>query len=256
MKQNTLLFKAQDDFLLKLSAITTQLQQVAGKVILCGGTALAREYLHHRVSYDLDFFTENRFDLERLLTILGKSGFNLKNAQLESGKFVSQCFGIWDYQNLHLKISFIEDSFPGMFKTQAITFTQTSIMTEEIEGLYHRKLRTITGLTQSDTPTDGRQTARDLYDLYVLDQTIITIPKFIENINKLGANFPAKAFSSGMGSMVWFGGLIEEFIEIDVNLNNTSIAGLFPDGDILGKIRLRMSEVINEINANAKTFKP
>ena len=34
---------------------------------LTGGTALASWYLHHRESYDLDFFSENRFDYDRLI---------------------------------------------------------------------------------------------------------------------------------------------------------------------------------------------
>lgn len=34
---------------------------------LTGGTALSSWYLHHRESYDLDFFSENRFDYDRLI---------------------------------------------------------------------------------------------------------------------------------------------------------------------------------------------
>ncbi len=256
MNSTISLFKAQDEFLSRLSDLIGKLNQITGKVILCGGTALAREFLHHRVSYDLDFFTENRFDPERLLTFLGQNGFKLRDAQSENEKFVSQCFGIWDYQNVPLKISFIEDSFPEMFTLQPITFVKTSILTEKIEGLYHRKLRTITGVSQSDIPLNGRQTARDLFDLYVLDQTIDPIPEFINKINALGANFPIKAFSSGMGRMDWFGGLMEEFTEIDVNMMEPQIANLFSDKDLLGKIRFRMSDVIKEINTNGQTFKP
>ncbi|PPC84855.1 MAG: hypothetical protein CTY35_00610 [Methylotenera sp.] len=256
MNTTASLLNAQDEFLARLNGHISQLNHITGNVILCGGTALAREFLHHRVSYDLDFFTEKRFDPERLLTFLGQNGFKLRDAQLESEKFVSQCFGIWDYQDTPLKISFIEDSFPEMFPLQPITFAKTSIQTESIDGLYHRKLRTITGVSQSDIPVNGRQTARDLFDLYVLDQTIKTIPEFINEINELGANFPTKAFSSGMGIMDWYGGLMEEFTEIDVNMSESNIANLFPDNDIFGVIRLRMSDVIREVNANGQTFKP
>lgn len=34
---------------------------------LTGGTALSSWYLHHRESYDLDFFSEHRFDYDRLI---------------------------------------------------------------------------------------------------------------------------------------------------------------------------------------------
>ena len=36
------------------------------KFYLSGGTALAEFYLHHRLSEDLDFFTQDELDLEQL----------------------------------------------------------------------------------------------------------------------------------------------------------------------------------------------
>src|SRR5690606_24887942 len=126
----------------------------------------------------------------KLLSILGNNGIQLQNIQTEEENYVSQCFGIWVHHLENVKISFIEDSFSDSFKTIPINFVDTSIETEELGGLYHRKLRTITGMTQGDIPENGRQTARDLFDLYVLDQSHKPIPEFIDEINGLGANFP------------------------------------------------------------------
>lgn len=36
--------------------------------VLSGGTALAEYYLHHRLSEDLDFFTQNEIDVQYLQT--------------------------------------------------------------------------------------------------------------------------------------------------------------------------------------------
>lgn len=40
---------------------------------LSGGTALAEYYLHHRLSDDLDFFSENEIDIQWLNTLSGKT---------------------------------------------------------------------------------------------------------------------------------------------------------------------------------------
>lgn len=250
---NSALYNAQDEFL-KLLGNIPAIQTVGGEVILCGGTALARQYLDHRISYDLDFFVSNRFNPNKMLTILGANGIQLRDIQIENDIYVSQCLGFWSFQGQKVKISFIEDSFPDMFKLTPIKFTNTLIRTEELNGLYHRKLRTITGVSQGDVPQGGRQMARDLFDLYVLDMKL-PIPQFIEVINENGANFPVKAFSSGLGAMQWLD-LVTEFEDIEYNADNVLIKNLDFIRGIMGEIRYRMSDVINEININGKNFKP
>lgn len=252
------LYNAQNAFLNILGKIPG-IHDIGGAIILCGGTALAREYLKHRVSYDLDFFVHSSFDPQRVLTLLGQNKINFENIEIENGgKFVSQCFGLWDYEGQKVKISFIEDSFPDMFDLRPITFADTQIKTEVLNGLYHRKLRTITGVTQTDLPQGGRQAARDLFDLFILDKTVKPIPQFIDEINSQGANFMEKAFSSGLGSMQW-NDLMDEFNEIDYNRGNPVLNELDFENGVMGVIRSRMSDVINEVNGiepNGKTFKP
>ena len=248
------LYAAQDKFLNLLGNIDN-IHKVGGEIILCGGTALARQYVHHRVSYDLDFFLNKRFNPIELLRLLGSNGIVLENIQTEHERFVTQCFGVWSHQGTQIKISFIEDSFPDMFSPAHISFTDTTIKTEEIDGLYHRKLRTITGISQSDVPQSGRQTARDIFDLFVLDQSLETIPMFIKNINDKGANFPDKAFIHGIGAMPWLD-LMDEFQALDIEDPIKASIGLDFNHSIMGDIRNRFNDIILEVSADVKNFKP
>lgn len=47
-------------------AVVLEEPYILANFYLSGGTALSSWYLHHRESYDLDFFTENRFDSDRI----------------------------------------------------------------------------------------------------------------------------------------------------------------------------------------------
>lgn len=71
------LYKAQDAILDKVFSNLVQIG--IPNCILAGGTALARYYLHHRVSYDLDFFVGGNLSPEKLSIALGRIGINLSD---------------------------------------------------------------------------------------------------------------------------------------------------------------------------------
>ena len=236
------LYQAQEQFLLKVG----RAQLPSHHIILCGGTALARVYLHHRVSYDLDFFVDGQFDPERLAVQLGQSGIALEDVQIESGgKFVHQLVGFVSIEDTRLKVSFIEDGYAGMFPHSLMAVGGVNFMVESVEGLYHRKLRTVSGSGQSDLPTDGRQAARDLFDLFMLDQMTQPIPAFVKTINQHGANFPKKAFLAGLGAMPWIA-MMDEFEQIDFDKTNQYLAEIRPV-DMMAVVRNRMQEVFKEM---------
>ena len=211
-------------------------------IVLCGGTALSRCYLHHRISYDLDFFVDGEFNPEIFAVKLGKKGIHLDDIQYEkSGNFVYQLFGFSNIDDVKLKVSFIEDSYPDMFPCSVILVGESKFNVESIEGLYHRKLRTITGSGYGDRPTDGRQTARDLFDLYLLDLSLKPIPEFIAEINKLGANFPEKAFLSGLAAMPWID-MMDEFEQLDLNVSNPHLRDVKKE-DVMSLVRSRAHEI-------------
>jgi hypothetical protein len=189
------------------------------ETILGGGTALARFYLHHRISYDLDFFLSCTFDPIVLSRRLETSGLSIHVTGIESGGgLAAQLHGtisVPDEEELH--ISFVEDVFAGMFDT----VTCQGVRTEVIDGLYHRKLRTVsgTGITLSlaghELGHGHRQTARDLYDLFVLDTETEPIEKFILRINEHGAGFPIDIFRQNMAAISWLD-LIDECEMLEV----------------------------------------
>ncbi len=244
MSRNTTqsLYQAQEQFLNSVSG-----NRLPGNhIILCGGTALARVYLHHRVSYDLDFFMDGQFDPERLSVQLGQLGISLEDVQIEDGgKFVHQLLGYVSIGGTRLKVSFIEDSYAGMFPNSQMSLGDVKFAVESVEGLYHRKLRTVSGSGNSDLPNDGRQAARDLFDLLMLDQMVEPIPTFVKMINQHGANFPVKAFLAGLASMPWIA-MMDEFEQIDFDKSNQYLTEIKP-ADMMATVRYRMQAVFKEM---------
>jgi hypothetical protein len=236
------LYQAQEQFLMHLDSMKLP----GHHMMLCGGTALARIYLHHRVSYDLDFFVDGQFDPERLSVQLGKLGIRLEDVHIEnSGKFVRQLVGYVSIMDTRLKVSFIEDSYAGMFPSRKMPLGDVKFKVESVEGLYHRKLRTVSGGGNSDFPIDGRQAARDLFDLWMLDQIVEPIPTFVKMINQHGANFPVKAFLAGLASMPWIA-MMDEFEQIDFDKNNQYLTEIKPL-DMMAAVRYRMQAVFKEM---------
>jgi len=180
--------------------------------ILAGGTALARYYLHHRVSYDLDFFIGGDFSPERLATKLGATGIILSDLRMEQdSRWVTQLHANALLEDEMIKVSFVADIYEGMWNK----VTQSGVITESIEGLYHRKLRTLSGnLTPQGKAQGGRQTARDLFDLFVLNREIKPIHQFINDINQHGANFPVDALCAQLIAIPWMD-LISEFDNLE-----------------------------------------
>ncbi len=181
--------------------------------LLCGGTALARFHLHHRVSYDLDFFTPTRFDPEALLIKLGAIGIQIKEPVLENRPdYCRQLTGLVNNSSYEpVKIEFIEDIYQGMFDTINLGLAKTEVL----DGLYHRKLRTVSGVfTKSGDIKGSRQTARDTFDLYVLSKSVEPLSHFVTRINNHGANVSIEGLCRGILSMPWLD-LMIDFDELE-----------------------------------------
>ncbi|MDX8386654.1 MAG: nucleotidyl transferase AbiEii/AbiGii toxin family protein [Gallionella sp.] len=200
------LYKAQDIILEKVFSNLVQLG--IPNCILAGGTAMARYYLHHRVSYDLDFFVGGDLSPEKLSINIGRIGINLSDIQIESGGvFAHQLHGYANTGGDTVKISFVEDKvYEGMWPKMNFD----KVTTEEIGGLYHRKLRTISESGYGRDTKGARQTARDLFDVYVLCKKIQPVHNFLADANKHGANFPEDAFCANILAMPWID-LMDEF---------------------------------------------
>ncbi len=180
---------------------------------LCGGTALSRCWLKHRISYDLDFFLPHGFQAAGIAASLKKSSIAYDTKDIvDDPRRANQLHGYVLHEGQFLKVSFVEDAYFTIFPAVQVKFGNLFARTEEIPGLYHRKLRTVAGSgATGESCEGGRQTARDLFDLHVLSVEFMTIRKFMDS---LPYAFPSEAFDNGLASMPWFD-LIDELEEID-----------------------------------------
>jgi len=207
------LYKRQDKLLKKIFGSEKVLFPGA-RVILAGGTALARCYLEHRASYDLDFFVDARFDPMVVQRRLAGVGVGLQGVEVaDDAMFATQLHGQAEIDGEPLKLSIVEDIYAEMFPVRTVS----GIRTETVEGLYHRKLRTITGSAEGTRSSTGRtvrvgarHTARDLFDLYVLSNEVKPLMEFVREINRHGAAVPEALLLSGIGKVRWME-LMDEF---------------------------------------------
>lgn len=201
-----------------LSRLQSMKDEQFGRAKLCGGTALSRCWLEHRVSYDLDFFLpngpENGFNVMDLAVAIKQAGISFETRDLvQDDHKANQLHGDVLHEGKRLKVSFIEDAYFELYPSVLKPFGQLTVRTEEIPGLYHRKLRTVAGHGLGEEPdsfTGGRQKARDLFDLYVLSVKHMPLMDFIDS---LPYPFPTGSFINGLVSMPWLE-LIDELEEL------------------------------------------
>lgn len=179
---------------------------------LCGGTALARCYLDHRVSYDLDLFLPAPFDPVAFAVALKQAGLKARALEMVvDDTRANQWHGMLLLGDAKLKLSAVEDAYFEVYPSVEMSIGGTPVRTESVEGLYHRKLLTITHASPDGvTATGGRQTARDLFDLWVLSQKVSPLQDFIATVPY---DYPLAAFEDGLDNMDWFG-LVQEFQQI------------------------------------------
>ena len=207
--QRETLYPLQEAVLARLQAMGSPQFDIAK---LCGGTALSRCWLGHRVSYDLDFFLPHGFKAANIAAALKKSGIAYDTRSIvDDPRKANQLHGYVLHEGQELKVSFIEDAYFDLFPGVQRQFGESTVLTEEIPGLYHRKLRTIAGGgAEGDSFEGGRQKARDLFDLHVLSTSFMPIREFMDS---LPYPFPSEAFDNGLASMPWFE-LMDELDEI------------------------------------------
>lgn len=210
MKQEVL-YPLQEAVLARLQAMG---DEQFNQAKLCGGTALSRCWMEHRLSYDLDFFLPFGFRAADMASALKKSGFVYETKDIvDDPRKANQLHGYVIRNGERLKVSFVEDAYFEHFPAVERAFGGLTVRTEEIPGLYHRKLRTVAGRgdgEEEDSFAGGRQKARDLFDLHVLSSSFKPIREFMQS---LLYPFPSGSFDNGLANMPWFE-LMDELEEI------------------------------------------
>lgn len=151
---------------------------------LTGGTAL-NLYFNHRSSEDLDFFTQRyrKEEPDKIVRFLsGKTGyqFKLEGEQVDP-KLIPMKIYFMELKKGHvLKIDFVQDFMENIKKPKGGLHS--------VEDIYARKISiaisSVEGITGRIIPI-GRQTAKDLYDLFYLSKNYKPVSDmFLDYFNK------------------------------------------------------------------------
>ena len=152
---------------------------------LTGGTALSLFYFHHRLSEDLDFFTQ-KFDRGRIVKIIEELSTELEKSieligqQMRKKKARMLVYRIPFDKKGVLKVDFVEDFLKFIKPVKVIN----GIGVLSLEDIYLRKLYAITGFVPTTDSVghkemvEGRQEAKDFYDLYCLSHIFMRLSDF------------------------------------------------------------------------------
>lgn len=119
-----------------------------------GGTALSAVYLHHRLSEDLDFFSEKQFDNLSILNLLTSWGKKYKFKFLLKENEVVKIYLLEFSDREALKVDFGYYPYPKVKKGQILE----SVQVDSLLDIAVNKLSTIMQRTE----------AKDFVDLYFL----------------------------------------------------------------------------------------
>lgn len=153
--------------------------EIIQKAYLAGGTALSLQ-LGHRISYDLDFFTQEEFDEQMLLPEIKKiSNFQLEKIAWRTilGKFKDVKFSIFYYK------------YPLLYSVKKFGMIKTT----DSRDIAAMKIAAIA----------SRGTKRDFVDLYFICKEIISLPNAIQLYDKKYENLAATEIHI-MKSLVYF----------------------------------------------------
>lgn len=153
--------------------------QVMERAYLAGGTALALQ-LGHRISYDLDFFTQEEFDEQIFLPEIEKiSNFQLEQISWRTilGKFQDVKFSIFYYK------------YPLLYAAKR--FGMINII--DIRDIAAMKIAAIA----------SRGTKRDFVDLYFICKETVSLPDVIQLYDEKYKNLATTEMHI-MKSLVYF----------------------------------------------------
>ncbi len=149
------------------------------KYYLTGGTALSF-YFDHRFSEDLDFFTQDykKEEPERIMNFISKdTGFEFKlEAEQDDPKLIPmRIYYLGLKRGNVLKIDFVQDFHENIKRIKNGLHS--------LEDIYYRKISAAIGMVKKQDSTGrvihaGRQSAKDLFDLYFLSEHYQPLPEF------------------------------------------------------------------------------
>ena len=140
----------------KFLQIFSENEKLSNSFYLTGGTALAAFYIPYRLSEDLDFFSEQEFDLNPILVFLKSKKKDLKYQQFDFNTLFNRNIIQLQYEKDVLKLEFTYFPFPQIEKP----IIKNKIKIDGILDIATNKLFTIYQKPRS----------RDFIDLYMIVQ--------------------------------------------------------------------------------------
>ena len=159
--------------------ITAMVTKKFKKYYLTGGTALSF-YFNHRFSEDLDFFTQDyrKEAPDRIMNFVSKEGgfdFKLEAEQDDPKLIPMKVYSLGLKRGCVLKIDFVQDFEKNIKKIKNGLHS--------LEDIYYRKISAGIGTVKKQDATGriihaGRQSAKDLFDLYYLSKHQQSLSEF------------------------------------------------------------------------------
>ena len=175
---------------------------------LTGGTALAF-YLNHRFSEDLDFFTQEykKEDPEMVMDFISKkTGFAFKlEAEQDDPKLISmKVYYLELGKKCVLKIDFVQDFQKNIKRIKNGLHS--------VEDIYCRKISAAIGLIKKQDTIgrvlhSGRQSVKDLFDLYYLSKHHKSLVKFF---------FEYFSYDKAESLIAWYRGFNRMHLKIEL----------------------------------------
>ena len=219
------------------------LSLVAGEypqIYLVGGTAISLLY-HHRISEDLDFFTQCYSTKlhQKVVAFIGrKTGFKFGLVDEEKRKkFVRMA--VYEFRvprNLILKVDVVEDWCNLLQSRQKNGIAS-------VDDIFYRKVLAVIGWKAGESVTGqilagGRQKAKNLYDVFFLSSHILALSVWFPR------HFDLKAYER---LTAWYRGIrrheaTTELLEL-VPGCDTKFVFKHLDDEIIGKLNTRYTGV-------------
>jgi predicted nucleotidyltransferase component of viral defense system len=202
------------------------------KYYLTGGTALSF-YFKHRFSEDLDFFSQNykKEESEEIMNFISKlAGFKFKlDAEQDDPKLIPmKVYFLELKRECVLKIDFVQDFVKNIKRIKNGLHS--------LEDIYYRKISAGIGMVKKEDLTGriihaGRQSAKDLFDLYYLSKYHQPLSEFL---------FEHFSYDTAEALIVWYRGFNRMDLKVGlldlVPKVNTNEVIRYLDSEILKKL--------------------
>jgi len=210
------------------------------QVYLVGGTAISLRY-HHRLSEDLDFFTQAyspklHRDIAGFVSKKTGGTFELVEEEKRKKYLPMAVYEFQAAQRVILKVDFVSD-YANVLKPRQ----QNGIAS--MDDIYYRKLLAVIGWKAGESTTGrmlagGRQKTKDLYDIFFLSKNVLALNVWFPR------HFDFKAYER---LIAWYLGVprqktVMELLEL-VPQCDTRVVFKHLDDELIGKLNKRYSGV-------------